>query len=48
MNQALGEFLTEMGRVEFTMLMVVHLVSDAGIEYLFDEYAGRTLGGKIP
>jgi hypothetical protein len=47
MNQALGEFLTAMGRVEFTMLMVVDLVSDAGIEALFDEYAGKTFGGKI-
>jgi hypothetical protein len=47
MNQALGEFLTEMGRVEFTMLMVVDLVSDAGIEHLFDEYAAKTFGGKV-
>jgi hypothetical protein len=47
MNQALGEFLTEMGRLEFTMLMVVDLVSDPGIDYLFDEYAGKTFGGKI-
>jgi hypothetical protein len=47
MNQALGEFLTAMGRVEFTMLMVVDLVSDAGIEALFAEYAGKTFGGKI-
>lgn len=47
MNQALGEFLTEMGRVEFTVLMVVDLVSDAGIEYLFDEYAAKTFGGKV-
>jgi hypothetical protein len=47
MNQALGEFLTAMGRVEFTMLMVVDLVSDAGIDALFDEYAGKTFGGKI-
>jgi hypothetical protein len=47
MNQALGEFLTEIGRLELTMLMVVGLVSDAGLEALFDEYAGKTFGGKI-
>jgi hypothetical protein len=47
MNQALGEFLTEMGRVEFTMLMVVALVSDPDVDILFDEYAGKTFGGKI-
>jgi hypothetical protein len=47
MNQALGEFLTVMGQVEFTMLMVVDLVSDAGIEALFDEYAAETFSGKI-
>jgi hypothetical protein len=46
-NQALGEFLTEMGRVEFTMLMLVDLVSDAGTEHLFDEYAGKTFGEKV-
>jgi hypothetical protein len=47
MNQALGEFLTVMGQVEFTRLMVVDLVSDAGIEALFDEYAAETFSGKI-
>jgi hypothetical protein len=47
MHQALDEFLTGMGRVEFTMLMVVDLVSEAPIEHLFDEYAGKTFGGKI-
>lgn len=47
LNQALGEFLTEMGRVEFTMLMVVALVSDPDVDILFDEYARKTFGGKI-
>jgi hypothetical protein len=36
-----------MGQVEFTMLMVVDLVSDAGIEALFDEYAAETFSGKV-
>ena len=47
MNQALGEFLTECGRVEFTMLTYVDFISDPGIEALFDEYSGKTLGTKI-
>src|ERR1700688_1814622 len=47
LNLALGEFMTVLGRVEFTMLMVISLVSEAPIEYLFDEYAKLTFGKKI-
>ena len=47
MNQALGEFLTELGRVEFVMLMVVSLVSEPDIEPLFLEYSKETLKQKI-
>jgi hypothetical protein len=44
---ALGEFLTECGRVEFTMLLFVDVISEAPIEHLFDEYSPLTFGGKI-
>ena len=47
LNLALGEFMTALGRVEFTALMVISLVSEAPIEYLFDEYAKLTFGKKI-
>jgi hypothetical protein len=47
MNQALGEFLTEMGRVEFTMLLLVSLIRDEDIEWLFDQYSVKTFGPKI-
>lgn len=46
-NHAVGEFLTEMGRVEFNMIMVVDLFNEAGIEYIFDDMAARTFGKKI-
>jgi hypothetical protein len=47
LNQALGEFLTEMGRVEFTMLLYVDLINEAPIEHLFDEYSQKTFGPKV-
>lgn len=47
MHQALGEFLTEMGRVEFKMLLLMDLINEAPIESLFDEYSGRTFGDKV-
>ena len=47
MRQALGEFLTEMGRVEFRMLLLVHLISEPPLEALFPEYAGNSFGPKI-
>ena len=47
MHKALGEFLTECGRVEFTMLLFVDVISEAPIERLFDEYSPQTFGGKI-
>ena len=47
MHQALGEFLTEMGRVEFRMLLLVDLTSEPPLEALFPEYAGKPFGAKI-
>src|SRR2546426_12091533 len=47
MHQALGEFLTEMGRVEFRMLLLMEFLNEAPLEYLFDEYSGKTFGDKI-
>ena len=47
MNQALGEFLTELGRVEFAMLMAVSLVGEPDIETLFLEYSKQTLKQKV-
>jgi len=46
-NKALGEFLTEMGRVEFTMLLYVDLINDAPIEHLFEKYSKLTFGPKV-
>jgi hypothetical protein len=47
MHQALGEFLTEMGRVEFRMLLLMDITNEAPLEALFDEYSGRTFADKI-
>ncbi len=47
MHQALGEFLTEMGRVEFRMLLLMDFLNEAPLEHLFDEYSGETFGKKI-
>jgi hypothetical protein len=47
MHKALGEFLTELGRVEFTMLLVMDYLNEAPIEHLFDVYAPKTFGSKI-
>jgi hypothetical protein len=46
-HQALGEFLTEIGHVEFLMLLLMDLISEAPLEALFDEYSGKTFGDKI-
>jgi hypothetical protein len=46
MNMALGEFLTEMGRVEFRMLLYMDIVNEAPLEHLFAEYDGETFGTK--
>ena len=43
----MGELLTEMGRVEFTMLLFVDYISEAPIEHLFDEYSKLTFKDKI-
>jgi hypothetical protein len=47
MHKALGEFLTELGRVEFNMLLVMNRFNEAGIEHLFDVYAPKPFGPKI-
>lgn len=47
LHQALGQFLTEMGRVEFTMLLLMDLINEAPLEALFDEYFERTFVDKI-
>ena len=48
MNKALGEFLTESGRVEFKMLLLVDRISDAGLEHLFDEHSKDVATGVNP
>jgi hypothetical protein len=48
MHQALGEFLTEMGRVEFQMLLLMDFLNgEVGIEALFAETTGKPFGEKI-
>jgi hypothetical protein len=47
MHQALGKFLTEMGRVEFRMLLLMDILNEAPLEALFDEYSGKTFKDKI-
>jgi len=47
MHKALGEFLTEIGRVEFNMLLVMDLFNEVGLEHLFDVYAPKTFGPKV-
>ena len=47
MHQALGEFLTGMGRVEFQMLLLMDFLNEAPIEALFAEATGRPFGEKI-
>ena len=47
MNQALGEFMTELGRVEFRMLLYMEFIHEAPIEAMFKEYSEATFGGKI-
>jgi hypothetical protein len=47
MHQALGEFLTEMGRLEFQMLLLMDFLNEAPIEALFAETTGKPFGEKI-
>src|ERR1700712_3115288 len=47
MNMALGSFLTEMGRLEFRMLLLGNMISEEPMEYLFEGYAKLTFGPKI-
>lgn len=47
MDEALGKFLTESGRVEFKMLLLVDRISEAPIEHLFDEVSPEPFGNKI-
>jgi hypothetical protein len=47
MNQALGEFMTELGRIEFRMLLYMGLINEAPLEAMFECYSEETFGGKI-
>jgi hypothetical protein len=47
MHMALGNFLTEMGRLELRMLLLGVMISEAPMEYLFEGYAKLTFGPKI-
>ena len=47
LNKALGEFLTETGRIEFTMLLYTDYINETPIEHLFDEYSKLTFGPKV-
>lgn len=46
MHGALGEFLTECGRVEFLMIIYADYISEPGIEVIFDDLSGA-FGPKI-
>jgi hypothetical protein len=47
MHMALGSFLTEMGRLEFRMLLLGDMLSEEPMEYFFEGYAKLTFGPKI-
>jgi hypothetical protein len=47
MHQALGEFLTELGSLEFQMLLLMDLLNEAPIEALFADTTGKPFGEKI-
>jgi hypothetical protein len=47
MNQALGEFFTEMGRVEFQMLLLMDFLNEAPLEAAFAETTGKPFGERI-
>jgi hypothetical protein len=47
MHRALGEFLTEVGRVELQMLLLMDFLNEAPIETLFAETTGKPFGEKI-
>ena len=47
MHMALGSFLTEMGRLEFRMLLLGVMISEPDVEYFFEGYAKLTFGPKI-
>jgi hypothetical protein len=47
MHKALGEFLTEIGRLEFQMLLLMDLLNEAPIEAIFAETTGKPFGEKI-
>jgi hypothetical protein len=47
MHMALGDFLTEMGRLEFRMLLMGDMLSEEPMEYFFEDYAKLTFGPKI-
>jgi len=48
MHMAMGNFLTEMGRLEFSMLLLGEMISEEPMEALFEDYAERPFGKKIP
>jgi hypothetical protein len=48
MHIALGNFLTEMGRLEFSMLLLGEMISEEPMEALFEDYVERPFGKKIP
>jgi hypothetical protein len=47
MHQALGEFLTEIGRLEFQILLLVDFLNEAPLEAIFAETTGKPFGEKI-
>jgi hypothetical protein len=47
MHMALGNFLTEIGRLEFRMLLMGDMLSEEPMEYFFEDYAKLTFGPKI-
>src|SRR5882757_5932385 len=47
MHMALGNFLTEMGRLELRMLLLADMLTEEPMEYLFEGYAKLTFGPKI-
>jgi hypothetical protein len=47
MHMALGNFLTEMGRLEFRILLLGDMLSEEPMEYLFEGYTKLTFGPKI-
>jgi hypothetical protein len=47
LHQAMGEFLTACGAVEFRMILLADVLNEAPIEHLFDECSHLPFGPKI-